>query len=311
MASRPSLGTCTNRFNSQAFKTRVRKDEGLKKLDIDRVTDWWLVKFWDGARGSGELAFTMLEKTMQWRKEYRWNSLATEDFSEDIKTGKLYYHKTAVDGTPVLIWRICRHKADAKMVDHTVRFIVWMMEKGIREGTITSRITLLIDRAGSGHENVEGVHFFRSLAHVLQTHFPEMLQRIMIFPTNWLLWTVWKVAKPFLDHTVVEKVSVLGPKEFKAELAKVLGDNLPERYGGTCYDWTDAGSASIPRYSVAEDDDGVDRDADLDSLKDSAISVGSDGGATRKPVVPEKAVSSGSGRGWGVGRVRRLLPGQK
>ncbi|RKO91224.1 CRAL-TRIO domain-containing protein [Blyttiomyces helicus] len=119
-------------------------------------------------------------------------------------------------------------------------------------------MTLLVDKVDATNDNIEGVYFFRSLTSILQTHFPEMLQRIMIFPTNWLLFTVWKVVKPFLDPQVQEKVSLLGPKEYKAALLdKIPASCLPERYGGTSVDPTD--EPMSPGYAG--------------SIHDSAVSI--------------------------------------
>ncbi|KAJ3152727.1 hypothetical protein HDU86_005482 [Geranomyces michiganensis] len=262
--------------NYEAFRTRVRADDKLVSLGSAKLSDWWTVKFFDGARGNGELAYKMLEKTMQWRIDYKWDSLATEDFTADEQTGKLYFHNFAKDGTPVLIWRIARHKADPKLVEHTVRFIVYTMVKGIRDGTIASRLTLLVDRLGSTNDNVEGIAFFRSLTSVLQTHFPEMLQRIIIFPTNWLLWTVWKVVKPFLDMTVVERVSLVGPKEYKQTLKDAIAlESLSQRYGGNSVDWTDKGAVAAPLHDEDDEDDGSTEEGAIAKMheRDSAVSV--------------------------------------
>lgn len=48
----------------EAFRKKVREDEKFIKLNSESVSDWWLVKFFDGARGNGELALKMLEKTL-------------------------------------------------------------------------------------------------------------------------------------------------------------------------------------------------------------------------------------------------------
>ncbi|KAJ3161228.1 hypothetical protein HDU88_007401 [Geranomyces variabilis] len=297
--------------NYEAFRNRVRTDDKLISLGSAKLSDWWLVKFFDGARGNGELAYKMLEKTMQWRIEYRWDSLATEDFTADELTGKLYYHNIAKDGTPVLIWRIARHKADPKLVEHTVRFIVYTMVKGIRDGTVASRLTLLVDRIGSTSDNVEGIAFFRSLTSVLQTHFPEMLQRIIIFPTNWLLWTVWKVVKPFLDMTVVEKVSLVGPKEYKQTLKDAIAlDLLSQRYGGNSIDWTDKGAVAAALPDDEEEDDGSTEEGAVAKMheRDSAVSVSAVSlqglSLQEKKEAETKKVPKSST--WGVGGFKKM-----
>ncbi|KAI8904932.1 CRAL-TRIO domain-containing protein [Powellomyces hirtus] len=307
--SNPLPITFGTQENYEIFRKRVRDDDKFVNLNVESVSDWWIVKFFDGARGNVDFAMKMLEKTLQWRIDYKWDSLTTEDFTADELTGKLYYHNTAKDGTPVLIWRISRHKADPKLVEHTVRFIVYMIVKGIKDGTIKSRITLLVDRIGSANENVEGIAFFRSLTYVLQTHFPEMLQRIIIFPTNWLLWTVWKVVKPFLDITVVEKVSLVGPKEYKQTLRDAIAlENLSQRYGGTSVDWTDNGATVV---ADEEEDEGTTEDSKLNE-RDSAVSVSAisleDVSTGKKAPEAHRIAKSHT---WGVGKVKKMWGSSK
>ncbi|KAJ3020407.1 hypothetical protein HKX48_000815 [Thoreauomyces humboldtii] len=300
--------------NYELFRTRVRECPKFAMLGAAKLTDWWITKFFDGARGNPQEAYRMLEKTLQWRIEYKYDSLLTEDFSADQKTGKLYYHNRAKDGSPVLIWRISRHKVDPKLVEHTVRFITYTMVKGIMDGTISSRTTLLVDRLGSNSDNVESIAFFRSLTSVLQTHFPEMLQRIIIFPTNWLLWTVWKVVKPFLDTTVVERISLVGPKEYKQTLADVIAtENLSQRYGGSSVDWTDAGATHVDGEEEDQDECGEDHVHHKMAERDSAVSVsaisleGHAGVGGKKGELQQARMAKA--HTWGVGKVKKMWGG--
>ncbi|KAJ3075743.1 hypothetical protein HK102_005543 [Quaeritorhiza haematococci] len=208
-------------------------------------------QFYDGYRGDMDHTLKAIEKTLAWRKEYGWYTLSEEDFSEDVKTGKCYFFGKCKEDSPVLYWRMSRHIA-VKNVDRTVRFIVWTMEKALREGIVTDRVTVVIDRMDATSENIEGIHFFRLLASTFQTHFPELLQKIFIFPSNWLLWTVWNVAKPFLDATVVAKISILGPKEYQSVIHQQIGkENLPQRYGGEGVDPYDEKTPSIVDSAVS------------------------------------------------------------
>ncbi|KAI9090844.1 CRAL-TRIO domain-containing protein [Phlyctochytrium arcticum] len=336
----PSYGTAEG---LSAFLSRVSSDDNLVELQARTVmNDWWLMKFYDGARGNVDVGCKMLEKTLQWRQEYNYAHLPQEDFSADYATGKLYYHRRSkpdpVTGetTPVLIWRIARHIADPKHSERTVRFIVWMMDKGIRDGTITSRITLLIDRTSSAQQNVEGVHFFRLLTSVLQTHFPEMLHRIVMFPTNWLLLGVWKLVKPFLDHEVVVKVRLVGQKDMGKAVDEVWDiKDCPRRYGGGAEDWTDEGKGSMVslpgrsstslRENEKEDAatvlglSSLKLDDGTSSAKDSAIGVDmTKSASSSSPTTTTHADPSPSTQlqqderrksgGWGVGgKMKKLI----
>ncbi|KAG5459979.1 MAG: hypothetical protein BJ554DRAFT_8038 [Olpidium bornovanus] len=58
---------------------------------------------------------------------------------------------------------------------------------------------------------------------------------MVLFPSNLLLQTVWKVVKPFLDVTVVQKVVMFSPREYQAGLLSLVDkEHLLSEHGGSC-----------------------------------------------------------------------------
>lgn len=102
---------------------------------------------------------------------------------------------------------------------------------------IKRKVTVILDRLDITSDNNEGIQFIRSAITNIQTNLPEIIHKVVIFPTNMVLYAVWKVAKNFLDPRVVGKVALCGNKEYKETLGDIIDPhNLPMRYGGKSVD---------------------------------------------------------------------------
>ncbi|KAI9009654.1 CRAL-TRIO domain-containing protein [Gaertneriomyces semiglobifer] len=217
------------------FQSRLIGEPRFKDLDVDRLTEWWQIMFFDTHRGKTDAACDAIERTLKWRNAYGWYNLVNEEFNEETRSGKLYFHKQDKEGNPVMIWRMSRHEASksSAAVDRTVRFMIWTMEKAIREG----RVTIILDRLETGSNNNEGIQFIRSAVTNIQTNLPEIIHKVVIFPTNFILLGVWKVAKTFLDPRVVGKVMFCTSGDYQQVLTEIIDvDSLPKRYGGSADD---------------------------------------------------------------------------
>jgi hypothetical protein len=125
------------------------------------------------------------------------------------------------------------------------------MERAMRDGSVRDRVTIITDRQGIKDSKSEGLHFIRGILSIFQHYFPQMLQRIIIFPAGMMLWTLSKVIKPFLDKDVVEKIRVVNEDDIRKVLDEtIVPESLPTRYGGMLADPFDAGGASAPNGAV-------------------------------------------------------------
>lgn len=118
------------------FNQQLETDPRFQGLEVEKLSEWWRIMFYDTHRGNIESGLRAVERSLKWRQAYRWYKLPEEDFSAEVATGKLYFHKTDKEGNPVLMWRMSRHEAskDADGIERTVRFLIWTMEKAIRKG---------------------------------------------------------------------------------------------------------------------------------------------------------------------------------
>ncbi|KAJ3268989.1 hypothetical protein HK104_005209 [Borealophlyctis nickersoniae] len=236
----------------EEFNHTIDTDTRFADLEPERLTEWWRVGFWDQHKGHPHNALLAVERTLKWRKEYGWYTLLHEDFSAECATGKLYFHGRDEAGNPVLVWRFSRHRGsggEPVVIERTVRFVVWTMAKAIEEGLIKKQATFLMDRVDATSENAEGVAFIRALIQTLQVNMPEVVYKMCIFPSNLIIWSVWKLAKPFLDPKMVNKVAICGSGEYKKVLAEFIPDDqLAKRYGGSSrdpYDEVGGGDSAV------------------------------------------------------------------
>ncbi|KAJ3178626.1 hypothetical protein HDU87_003449 [Geranomyces variabilis] len=207
-------------------------------LNAALLTDWWRAAFLATHKNNVDAALNAIEKTLIWRAEYRWYDLPKEKFDAEERSGKLYWHKRDREGNPVLIFRMDRHVASKTQADaeRTVRFLIWFVERAIRTGLVTNRMTLLVDRIDTTVANAEGLQFLRYAGSHIQTAFPEIMHRIVVFPTSTLLYALWKVAQGFLNPRVVGKIRICADNYEAVLLETVEEEHLPRRYGGQSVD---------------------------------------------------------------------------
>ncbi|KAI8818543.1 CRAL-TRIO domain-containing protein [Fimicolochytrium jonesii] len=219
----------------EAFRQRLFTDAQLSSLHPENLTTWWQAKFFQMYAGDGDLAVRAIAKLLVWREGYDWFTLPQEDYADQMASGKLYFEGVDRDGFPVLIFRQERHlaKADPDGIARNVRFLIWFMDRAIRDGTIKSRVTVFLDRINVGSANTESLAFIRHAVPQLQTAFPEIINKVAVFPAGMILYGMWKIAQPLIAPRLVKKIVICSGEFQNALFELVSPENLSRRYGGT------------------------------------------------------------------------------
>ncbi len=89
-----------------------------------------------------------------------------------------------------------------------VKFIAFTLETGFAQNIISDKITFVIDRTGMNTEKTDA-KFAAHLIPILQKHYPELLSRMYIFPTNTLFNMMWKMSFMFLDPVTANKIHLV------------------------------------------------------------------------------------------------------
>ncbi|TPX68331.1 hypothetical protein SpCBS45565_g03203 [Spizellomyces sp. 'palustris'] len=197
-----------------SFTQKIRQMYGHDPL-LKTFSDAHISKFVVGSgafRTREEDAIKALESTLEWRRKNDYDSLFTEDFSDIERTHKLYFHPHQTkDGLPILVWRAARHVMckDEHELQRTVRYLISVVEKAKKSGKLDTRLTLLISRMDILPQNKDPA-LLKLLLSTFQTHYPDHLERLYIFPKTMLLTIGWNVAKVFLSSDVRGRVEILG-----------------------------------------------------------------------------------------------------
>lgn len=70
------------------------------------------------------------------------------------------------------------------------------------------RLLMIYDRNSAGRKNMD-IKLIKNLLPVIQTHFPEMIEKIYIFPVNWVFWSMYNMVKGFLSKKMTGRLEIL------------------------------------------------------------------------------------------------------
>ncbi|KAJ8327994.1 hypothetical protein QVD99_006276 [Batrachochytrium dendrobatidis] len=217
---------------------------------VNTLTDTEIAKFLYAKNGHRGKAMSALSETLAWRAKFKPETLLKEVPSSLSESGKLQFWGKALDGSQILIWTGARHvpPRTEQDIDCEIQFLVRTIEHAVRNGTLTNTMTIIFDRQNMRTDKSD-LKIVAKLVPILQSHYPERLSRMYIFPTNMLFKVVWNMAKGYLDPVTLSKIHV---KESPASLAGwVSRENLFVRYGGLANDPFETDTAQLSEVASA------------------------------------------------------------
>ncbi|KAL7747744.1 hypothetical protein RI367_006866 [Sorochytrium milnesiophthora] len=220
-----------------ALVKRIRTDAQLQDYDLANLTDSHIYRCYKGDGGDVDKAFNRVKSTLAWRKEFDYEAIFSEDFGDIAAIGKLCRLPVpTADGYTVFMWRTRLHvPGDAAATRRLIRFFIREIAGGWRDGTVSDKMLLLVDRSDATPANRD-LNMAIDASKIFNVHFPEIMHRLYIFPSGWLVTAAWAIVKAFLDPATRDKAVMVNQADIATELDKVLGlDNVPERLGGR---WT-------------------------------------------------------------------------
>jgi len=125
---------------------------------------------------------------------------------KEIASGKLYVRGVDKEGRPLLVYRSCKSFPAERDLEECGRMLVWFAEHvKKRLPPHLTKYTLLIDRVGHKQENTDQ-ELMKHMSGAFGDMYPETVQRIIVYPADVVLYTVWAVVKWFMDPVTREKV---------------------------------------------------------------------------------------------------------
>ncbi len=160
----------------------------------------------------------MWKKCMTWRKRFKAEDITPQSVSNELKSGKAFYHGVDKQNHPCLVLRTRFHFPNKTTNEETFRFGIWLIEMGIKLSNKhkSSQIVIIYDRKDFSYWNNfdrKLISLFSSFIKIVQELYAEVMFRFYVLDVNWLFRTMWKVISPLLNSNVRKKIVILGDRK--------------------------------------------------------------------------------------------------
>ncbi|WCJ37620.1 Patellin-5 [Euphorbia peplus] len=219
-------------------------------LLADERSDTILLKFLRARDFKVKEAFTMLKKTIEWRKEFRIDGLLEEDLEIDLAKA-VFMHGYDKQGHPVC-YNVYGDFQDKKVYNDCFsddekrnRFLRWriqMLEITVRKLDFTqggmSTIVHVNDLKNSpGPTKTELRQTTNQALQLFQDNYPEFVAKQVLINVPWWYIAVNRMISPFLTQRTRSKFVFAAPSKSPETLLRYIGgEQIPVKYGGLSKD---------------------------------------------------------------------------
>ena len=158
-------------------------------------------------------AFTKWKNWVDWRLTYKPEEInENEECIQKQKKGMLKWFGYDKDHRPCLYYKAKNHQAGLATIDESVRYFVYMIEKGCNEADKlgSGKLIVVFDRKGYERKNHDAIFETRKkLFPILQDYYPERLHLLFVIGVNWFIRAILIVVRPFLSKKTANKLFVL------------------------------------------------------------------------------------------------------
>jgi len=230
-------------------------DVPVRALGPGETSEVALVRYLRARGGNAEKAAAMYAATLKWRSEQgvdELRSLAPDEALGAPVAGLfpfLPHAQAGVDrhGCPIIFKHMgfnCRVKAavaEGYSLDAIARYNIWLNESYMDalSAAHAREWSVIIDAAGwhVGLFDRDAYKFLKRTAVTDSSHYPELLDSMLIVNAPPMLAFAWRVIRTWVDAETREKIDILSeaaPEMARARLHKLADpSSLPRQYGGT------------------------------------------------------------------------------
>lgn len=184
---------------------------------------------------SVDSAFEMWKHWVDWRKNYGADQLTYEQVQPIYETGKAFWNGHDKYNRPCLIIRVRCHWPGQFDLEDTMRFIVYLIEQGLRmaDEAESGQLCVIYDRGNvvKANRDPQLIETVKKISGMLQDYYAERLAAMYILHVNWFYYIMFQAMKPFINKSTRKKLFIVrnvnGLREHFEE------DQLMEEYGGT------------------------------------------------------------------------------
>ncbi|KAJ0980772.1 hypothetical protein J5N97_009027 [Dioscorea zingiberensis] len=236
-----------------------KEEEGVEEREVSlwgvpllsskgsESTDVILLKFLRAREFKVKDAYEMLEKTLQWRKESKIDSVLGEDELGAGLSAACYMDGFDREGHPVC-YNVYGVFADEALYQKTfgteekraefLRWRVQVMEKGIqkldfKQGGVLSMLQITDLKNSPGISKKELRTAMKNAVQLLQDNYPEFVARNIFVNVPFWYYAIHSILTPFLTQRTKSKFVFARPSKVTETLLKYIpAEEIPVRYGG-------------------------------------------------------------------------------
>ena len=186
-----------------------------------------IVRFLIARKGVVEHSSAMLRAARLWHATNFPSKL--KEIIPALKTGCIFAHGQALDGTPALYFRSALYDSKAASAMQYTLAAAYVIDT-VLATTNQTAVTVIVCVAqvpGAPNEGAD-LNFIKSFVKVLSDNYPERLRRLVLYPFPLIGRVVWSIVKLFVDKRSQEKV-VLLPGDSEGNLPEQLLNYVDRR----------------------------------------------------------------------------------
>ncbi|TYG49869.1 hypothetical protein ES288_D10G128600v1 [Gossypium darwinii] len=233
-------------------------------LLADERSDVILLKFLRARDFKVKEAFTMLQNTIRWRKEFGIDELVEQDFGNDLEK-VVFMHGFDKEGHPVCynVYGEFQNKdlyqktfSDEEKRQNFLRWRIQFLEKSIRKldfspGGICTIVQINDLKNSPGLTKWELRQATKQALQLLQDNYPEFVARQVFINVPWWYLAVNKMTSPFLTQRTRSKFVFAGPSKSAENLFRyIAAEQVPVRYGGLSKDGEFGNTDAVTEITV-------------------------------------------------------------
>lgn len=205
-----------------------------------------LLKFLRAREFKVNEAFEMLKKTLEWRKEFKTDSILEEELGQDISS-VAYMNGVDREGHPICynIYGVLENQelyqktfGTEEMRNQFLRWRIQLMEKGIQKldfkpGGVTSLLQINDLSNSPGPSKKEIRIATKQAVGLLQDNYPEFVARNIFINVPFWYYALNALLSPFLTQRTKSKFVFVRPSKVTETLLKYISvEEIPVQYGG-------------------------------------------------------------------------------
>ncbi|KZV67482.1 CRAL/TRIO domain-containing protein [Peniophora sp. CONT] len=257
----------------QKAKIEVLREyaQSLRLPDSDPYAEWearWLARpetiprYIRAAKWKLEDGKKRIQKTLEWRREYKPELIPPEEVKIEAETGKIILTGFDVDGRPIIYMRPGRENTQTS--PRQLRHLVWVLERAtdlMPPGQ--ESLMIIVDYKSTSLRTNPSVSVASKVLVILQQHYCERLGRAIVTNLPMILKFFYSGIQPFLDPVTRDKMR-FNPDLFELVPKSQLDADLGGDYNFE-YDFESYWSQMVEHCNIAPDGTRLNKDATLEA----------------------------------------------